>query len=143
MPNCFHFVNHARITDLELSVVQNEYFNHQLEPEHEHDFYELIFVQSGSGLHFFRERKYEINAGDIFLIVPGQTHGYQSMEALTIANVIFQPSILTPYLDEFNKMSGFQNIFNPDPAFPLEPDQPPKLRLPEHRIPDADRKSVV
>ena len=137
MPICFHFVNLARITDLELSVVQNEYFNHQFEAEHEHDFYELIFVQSGSGLHFYREHRYEISAGDIFLILPGQTHSYQSMEALTIANLIFQPSILAPYFEEFNKLSGFQNIFNPDPVFLLEQEPPPKLRIPENLIPDA------
>jgi AraC-like DNA-binding protein len=41
---------------------------------HRHDFYEILFLSSGSGFHIIDNEKYEIKPPCVFFMSPGQTH---------------------------------------------------------------------
>ncbi|MBO7742587.1 helix-turn-helix domain-containing protein [Paenibacillus sp. MWE-103] len=64
--------------------------------EHGHEFVELVFVVRGNGRHLFQGSRYDIQAGDVFIINPGETHAYavEPGEQMEIINCLFMPSFI-------------------------------------------------
>lgn len=64
--------------------------------EHGHDFVELVYVVRGNGMHGFGGSHYEIQAGDVFIINPGEVHSYhvENGEEMEIINCLFMPSLI-------------------------------------------------
>jgi len=131
------FATYATISNFELSIVQSHYNQKKHEPPHTHEFYELVLVESGKGYHIFMDEKYEIGAGNIFLIEPQQIHAYESIDNLTLVSIIFFPSILDPLIKDFNDLPGFQLLFNVEPMFDAEQRHVGKLRINEEILPEA------
>lgn len=67
---------------------------------HTHEFVELIYVECGQATHLFQDTSYEINKGDIFMINPGEKHGYIVTEGQTIEviNCLFHPDFIASYV---------------------------------------------
>ena len=63
---------------------------------HSHDFVELVYVASGGARHLFEGGAYELRAGDVFIINPGEEHTYApgDGQAIEIINCLFQPHLL-------------------------------------------------
>lgn len=82
---------------------------------HDHDFYELVFVRSGSGEHWTENGSYQIWPGDVFLIKPGAYHAYKEMKKLCIANFLFLPELLEQHLFDLKDTVGYYSFFLADP----------------------------
>ena len=81
--------------------------------EHEHqDFFELVTVASGRGVHQVGNQKYEISAGSVFLIQPHQVHCYTEYNNLLIYNLIFSRRVVRLFLPDLNRLPGYQLLFN-------------------------------
>lgn len=61
--------------------------------EHDHNFYEWIFVRKGQGVHLFRGVQTLISQGDFWVIPCGERHAYLSGSRLIIVNVYVHPSL--------------------------------------------------
>ena len=69
---------------------------------HAHDdFYELVVVREGSASHGFGGTKNRITSGDVFLILPGETHYYAEARRLGIYNILFSRQFFAQLLAEF------------------------------------------
>ncbi|QYN42379.1 helix-turn-helix domain-containing protein [Gilliamella sp. ESL0443] len=58
-------------------------------PLHDHDFYEIVIVCSGNGLHYWNDYIYPITSGDILYINPNDVHGYESVNDLKLDNILY------------------------------------------------------
>lgn len=58
-------------------------------PLHNHNFYELIFIQNGSGLHSVNGVSMDYNERDIFLLTPRDEHSFEIKEKTTFIFVKF------------------------------------------------------
>lgn len=67
--------------------------------EHTHEFYELVLVWRGNGLHVLNDRPYRITHGDLFYIRAQDKHSYTSVNGLVLQNIIFCPERLKFNLD--------------------------------------------
>jgi AraC-like DNA-binding protein len=67
-------------------------------PEHSHDFYEMVYVRRGRGVHVIEGAHYAIRAGDFYFLRPGENHFYQPDGTLKITNVLWQPSLVREVL---------------------------------------------
>nr|WP_318384484.1 HTH-type transcriptional activator RhaR [uncultured Enterobacter sp.] len=67
--------------------------------EHTHEFYELVLVWRGNGLHILNDRPYRITRGDLFYIRAEDRHSYASVNDLVLQNIIYCPERLTLNLD--------------------------------------------
>lgn len=94
-------------------VGSRKYFR-QDEVFHEHEFYELVLVRSGSGLHVTEEGEYPIRARDLLLIKPGSAHGYRQMKRLEIVNILYIPERLKFERFDLADNFGFHALFFPD-----------------------------
>jgi AraC family L-rhamnose operon transcriptional activator RhaR len=67
--------------------------------EHTHEFYELVLVWRGNGLHVLNDRPYRITRGDLFYIRAEDKHSYASVNDLVLQNVIYCPERLKLNVD--------------------------------------------
>jgi AraC-like DNA-binding protein/mannose-6-phosphate isomerase-like protein (cupin superfamily) len=81
--------------------------------EHGHEFIELIYVVRGKGIHWFLGSGYEIKSGDVFIINPGETHGYsvESEEQMEIINCLFMPTLIPDTLLRELKITTSMDYF--------------------------------
>lgn len=68
--------------------------NHPEYPAHDHEFVELVFVVSGSGLHETALGQRWLEPGSVFLFRPGAWHSFLQTDGLTLYNCCFDSVIL-------------------------------------------------
>ncbi|WP_026712373.1 AraC family transcriptional regulator [Flavobacterium daejeonense] len=62
-------------SDLYVNTFKNHLINHSfIEKPHRHNFYLLVFFTHGSGVHEIDFNRFEIKAGSVFVLQPGQMH---------------------------------------------------------------------
>jgi AraC-like DNA-binding protein len=63
---------------------------------HGHDFVELVYVVRGEAQHIFEGNQYEIVAGDVFIINPGEVHTYNIKPGkdIEIINCLFSSDLI-------------------------------------------------
>ena len=98
---------------------------------HSHDYYELVIVLGGEGIHWLEEHSYPLAPGQVYLIPPGKKHRYQDFEHLVLQNFMFGKRVFR-FLQRQLKLlprysSFFQNL-----------EQQPKLRLESWQIVEFD-----
>lgn len=66
--------------------------------EHTHDFIELVYVLSGSGLHSVNGTHLETGRGDLFFLNIGQSHTFHSEKGMKLINILLQPRFISEEL---------------------------------------------
>lgn len=66
---------------------------------HDHDFYEMVYISDGYCLHGMGGRMTLLMAGDLFIIPPGKTHRYMCNRDIKLYNCMFTA-------DAFGEMYG-------------------------------------
>lgn len=69
-------------------IEQNETF------PHEHVFYEIVYIESGTGEHITVDGVRSLQAGDVIVIRPRMWHQYVNPQALRLVNCLFDRSLL-------------------------------------------------
>lgn len=100
-------------------LVQAYYHNetYMFTPIHTHDFHELNIVISGNGKHFMHESTYYISCGDIFIMPPGISHGYEfDSSQYSIFHLLLHDNFFKKYKDYLETLKGYEILFNIDPT---------------------------
>jgi AraC family transcriptional regulator, transcriptional activator of pobA len=63
-------------------------------PLHGHGFYELIYIESGTGQHSVAGRQHSIGAGSLFAIAPGEPHDPSTMKRASGYLIVFTADAL-------------------------------------------------
>ena len=74
-------------------------------PEHTHDFLEIVYIFSGSSLQIVDGREYQVSAGDLLFINLGSTHSFTCGKRFTYANLILKPEFID------SELQGTNNAF--------------------------------
>ena len=78
-------------------------------PRHCHDFFELVYVRHGGGLHIIDDRPYPMLRGDVYLMHPADIHGYdQAEQGSSIVNVLFQAAVVDA--NDWADLTGLQGL---------------------------------
>jgi quercetin dioxygenase-like cupin family protein len=64
-------------------------------PAHSHQFFEMVYFESGTGVHWIAEKGFKIRPGDIHCIRPGEVHDLRQVGTAKGWIVLFQPNFLT------------------------------------------------
>ncbi len=131
------FAPYAILRDFDLSVSRSVYGETVEEPEHRHDFQELVLIAGGRGVHLFDGERFEISAGDVFFIRSGQSHAYCNMESLELYTILFFDRILEPFRNEFEALAGYHLLFHLEPNMASERRVTGSLCLPPEILPHA------
>ncbi len=106
--------------------------------KHEHEFFELVVVLSGRGVHVAENGEREIARGDVFLIKPGFQHSYRDLEALEIANILYLPERLSIPLADLRDVVGYLSLFDASSGLSDEFRRDFVLRLDAAAMTDAE-----
>lgn len=63
-------------------------------PAHDHDFYEIVLITGGRGLHQSIYGTHALTRGDVIIVAPGGFHSYRRCEHLALINVCFQAQLV-------------------------------------------------
>ena len=130
-----------RITDIkkrkafasDFEFYRFEYFvtdiDHLTHP-HRHDHFALFFVTAGKGNHLIDFEDYELKAGRVFLIAPGQVHAWRSFKGVKGFVLLFTKEFFTLTLQykELRAYLFFNNIYK-HAYLDLDKDASDHLRL--------------
>lgn len=86
-------------------------------PLHTHDFSELVIILGGRGTHITRYSRFELFAGDVFVINGETTHGYENPVDLHLINILYRPELLTKNAADLTALPGYHVLFNLEPKF--------------------------
>ena len=64
------------------------------EPEHLHEFLELVYIRSGSGTHVVQGMTFSVERGDAVFIPLAQTHAFRSEGPMTYVNCLLAPDFI-------------------------------------------------
>ena len=60
------------------------------EPEHKHDFVEMVYMLKGRCVHFIDGKEYPVRHGDLVIINYNQTHGMVGSSEVDYINILIQ-----------------------------------------------------
>lgn len=92
---------------------------------HVHDFIEISYVASGTGIHIIGDKEYEVCKGDLFLINYHIPHEFRSLASpsalpLKVYNCVFKPDFIDVNLIDYKDFTdvihylSFRSIFSLD-----------------------------
>ena len=79
-------------------------------PAHSHDFYELVIIQGGSGENFTPENAISLSKGVVFMVPPGQMHGFRNTQNLKLINVLVSPDFVERDVFGMSYVRGFKQL---------------------------------
>ena len=81
-------------------------------PVHRHDFVELCFVASGSGLHVRGDERTIVSRGDVYVIPRGSFHEYRECSPdFDVINILYIPELVPmPQLD-ITRLPGWEAFY--------------------------------
>ncbi len=113
------------------------YINKAVEEEtphlHAHDFLEISYVASGSGIHIIGDKQYSVSKGNLFIINYDVPHEFRSIPSaatkLIIFNCTFKPEFLNNSLAGCSDFSDITNYLLFKSIFPEEIENPIDITL--------------
>ena len=67
---------------------------------HSHRFFEIIYIDSGSGVHRLGDVEAPAQAGDVFIISPGETHDPRGLSTVRGYVLLFSAQAIDPHLTD-------------------------------------------
>ena len=103
-------------------------YHHFAIPWHDHDFYELGIVESGSGLHVGPSGSEPFRRGTVVLVPPGAGHEYRSCVEMRVLNCFFRAELDELELAWAFRDPGLRRLFNPTGVTVPKGDRPVVVR---------------
>lgn len=100
---------------------------------HVHDFIEISYVASGSGIHILGDSTYEVGKGDLFLINYHIPHEFRSLEPpaapLRVYNCVFKPDFIDVNLIDYKEFRDVMHYLSFRSIFSLESETIDDLKI--------------
>lgn len=61
--------------------------------KHRHQFYELLYIEKGTGVHTLNSNEHKYSGGDIYLLTPGDQHSFLTLEPTKFHCIRFLPEL--------------------------------------------------
>ena len=66
---------------------------------HNHEFEELVIIQSGNGWQIVNDEPFFVTCGEVFYLHAGDCHEYSSLSDLRLTNILYRPNCATYNLE--------------------------------------------
>jgi AraC family L-rhamnose operon transcriptional activator RhaR len=101
---------------------------------HIHDFIEISYVASGTGIHILGDKEYEVCEGDLFLINYHIPHEFRSIASprtspLSVYNCVFKPDFINANLIDFKDFTDVIHYLSFRSIFSLESDNIDDIKI--------------
>ncbi len=72
---------------------------------HTHEFIEIVYIYSGSGIQVVSDSSYNVSEGDLIFIDMGQTHSCRNSKNMKYVNILLKPEFVS------NELINSSNVF--------------------------------
>ena len=97
--------------DIEIHILE-EVSLKMIQPEHKHNFYEIILITEGVGVHQIDFKNFELKNNQSFFLTPGQVYNMENLKSKGYI-IAFSKEIFTQI--QSNENTTFSNLFNNNP----------------------------
>jgi AraC-like DNA-binding protein len=87
---------------------------------HAHDFVEIVLIAKGSCTHRYHNTEVRLIPGDLFVVLPHETHSYEINEDVIIYNCIFYDQALKDDWNELRHIGGIFDMLVVEPLYRTE-----------------------
>ena len=85
------------------------------ETEHSHNFWEIVIINGGHGMHCLEGFSFPVSSGDVFLLQGHQKHYFHDLHDMELVNVLYDPELLVLPENELRKLPGYCAMFMLEP----------------------------
>lgn len=96
---------------------------------HVQDFFEINIITGGKGLHYLEKKRVAAKRGDVFIIPPGMSHGYQGGTGFDVYHVLLSPVFMEKHLADLQLLPSFYLLFQAEPLMRQSDAKPLHLTL--------------
>ena len=126
-PPVFHLVDFsekAKGNDFYIETLQDHLSKHEfISKPHKHDFYLILYITKGGGVHSIDFTDYPVNPGSIFLMTPGQVHSWKLAKGTNGFILFFTRAFYQMQMSENNLMDfPFYHSLHASPLIKLKKD---------------------
>ena len=92
---------------------------------HQQEFFEINIISRGKGTHYINNNLVEANEGDVFIIPPHISHGYDGGKGFDVFHLILNDAFMHKYTADLQQLPYFYKLFGVEPlmrgktAYPL------------------------
>lgn len=79
----------------DLDVLTHSTLKNRYVEVHSHEFYEMVFIHKGSGIHKINEQAYTMLAGDFYMMSPADHHEFSTDNDIKLTNILFKKSLFS------------------------------------------------
>jgi AraC family L-rhamnose operon transcriptional activator RhaR len=79
--------------------------------QHRHEFFEIVWILSGSAHHVTGTFRHQVSAGDVLVIDPHRAHGYEEPRELNLVNILIRADHIPALRSEFGDLPGYHALF--------------------------------
>jgi len=72
-------------------------------PEHYHDFWEILLVEKGSGIHVLNDQPYVLGSGSVCFIRADDHHLFENVDDLNLINILYRAPGKFHYLADISR----------------------------------------
>lgn len=102
--------------------------------QHRHDFHELVLILAGSGKHAVGSEVYDLESGDVFVILGDTSHGYPETHDLSLINILYDPILLGIPTVDLGALPGYHALFTVEPRIRRHGNFRNRLRLTDEQV---------
>lgn len=84
---------------------------------HKHDFFEINFITSGKGIHYFAGNEFEVSKGDVFVVPIDTEHAYKSIDNLNVSHLVLSNVFFEKNKTFFLNNKEYISLFLLEPQF--------------------------
>lgn len=79
--------------------------------QHRHEFFEVVLILSGTGIHATGRFQHRLEAGDVLVIDPRRTHGYADPRGLNLVNILVREDVWARIGRDLRTLPGYHALF--------------------------------
>lgn len=116
------YTNQLIFKDYPKYFICNAYFHDDVQGfpilMHNHSFYEINIVTSGSGWHYIENQCIKAKLGSVFVIPPNVRHGYYTEDphSFNIFHILLSSYFMGKYKEELESIEGYKTMFEIEPT---------------------------
>lgn len=100
----------ANYIDRSEKIALMKFVDHRDEPEHSHNFVELVYIWTGSGSHIVNGQPLNVQRGDLLFMDVGDRHSFHVNPHMEYMNILFEPDYLSEQLSSSDSAQSFLSL---------------------------------
>ncbi len=121
------------------AFIQEDFTRHY----HIQEFYELIIITKGRGVHYLGDFSYNVKKGAVFVVPPMVKHAFLSEDRMDVFHLLLHPNFFDSFSQILTRLPNYDLLFNVGPTVRQHGHIPSFLNIPDEEFDGFLEKTVM